>query len=88
MKVVCKIFCGVNVHKSFFVAKMIRTTDGVQPPYQKERFSTFNGDIRRFKKWLLDNDCHDVCMESTGKYWISVFNILEDQMNVTIANLK
>lgn len=88
MKVVYRTCCGVDVHKSFLVATIIRTTDGVQPAYRKERFSTFNGDIRRFKKWLLDNDCHDVCMESTGKYWIPVFNILEGQVNVTIANPK
>ena len=30
----------------------------------------------------------DVCMESTGKYWGPVFNLLEDEMNVTIANPK
>lgn len=88
MKVVYRTCCGVDVHKSFLVATIIRTTDGVQPAYRKERFSTFNGDIRRFKKWLLDNDCHDVCMESTGKYWIPVFNILEGQVNVAIANPK
>ena len=41
-----------------------------------------------FKQWLLDNDCRDVCMESTGKYWIPVFNLLEDEINVTIANPK
>ena len=85
MKVVYKTCCVVDVHKSFLVATIIKTTNGVQPSYRKERFSTFNGDIRRFKKWLLDNDCHDVCMESTGKYWIPVFNILEGQVNVTIA---
>ena len=88
MKVVYRTCCGVDVHKSFLVATIIRTTDGVQPAYRKERFSTFNGDIRRFKKWLLDNGCHDVCMESTGKYWVPVFNILEGQVNVTIANPK
>lgn len=27
-------------------------------------------------------------MESTGKYWVPVFNLLEDQINVTIANPK
>jgi transposase len=27
-------------------------------------------------------------MESTGKYWIPVFNLLEDEINVTIANPK
>jgi len=27
-------------------------------------------------------------MESTGKYWAPVFNLLEDEINVTIANPK
>ena len=27
-------------------------------------------------------------MESTGKYWVPVFNFLEDDINVTIANPK
>ena len=27
-------------------------------------------------------------MESTGKNWIPVFNLLEDEINVTIANPK
>lgn len=88
MKVVYSTCCGVDVHKTFLVATIIKTTKGVQPSYQKKRFSTFNSDIRRFKQWLLDNSCLDVCMESTGKYWIPVFNLLEDQINVTIANPK
>ena len=29
-----------------------------------------------------------VCMESTGKYWVPAFNLLEDEINVTIANPK
>ena len=32
--------------------------------------------------------CRDVCMESTGKYWVPVFNLLEDEINVVIANPK
>ena len=88
MKVVYQICCGVDVHKSFLVATIIKTTSGVQPSYQKKRFSTFNNSILEFKKWLLDNSCRDICMESTGKYWIPVFNLLEDEINVTIANPK
>ena len=88
MKVVYQTCCGVDVHKSFLVATIIKTTSGVQPSYQKKRFSTFNHSILEFKKWLLDNSCRDVCMESTGKYWIPVFNLLEDELNVTIANPK
>ena len=88
VKVVYQTCCGVDVHKSFLVATIIKTTSGVQPSYHKKRFSTFNNSILEFKQWLLDNSCRDVCMESTGKYWVPVFNLLEDELNVTIANPK
>lgn len=88
MKVTYQTCCGVDVHKSFLVATIIKTTGGIEPSYQKRRFSTFNNSILEFKKWLLENECLYVCMESTGKYWIPVFNLLEDEINVTIANPK
>lgn len=88
MKVTYLTCCGVDVHKSFLVATIIKTGERGQPSYKKQRFSTFNSDIRRLKRWLLDNDCHDVCMESAGKYWIPVSNLLEDEINVVIANPK
>ena len=88
MKVTFQTCCGVDVHKSFLVATIIKTSSGIEPSYQKRRFSTFNNSILEFKKWLLENECLYVCMESTGKYWITVFNLLEDEINVTIANPK
>lgn len=77
MRVVYQICCRVDVHKKFLVATIITTTKGVQPHYQKKRFSTFNTDLNRFADWLNENNCVDVCMESTGKYWVPVYNILE-----------
>ena len=40
MKVVYQTCCGVDVHKSFLVATIIKTTSGIEPSYQKKRFST------------------------------------------------
>lgn len=88
MKVIYQTCCGVDVHKSFLVATIIKTTFGVEPSYQKKRFSTFNNSILEFKQWLIENECRDICMESTGKYWVPVFNLLEEDINVTIANPK
>lgn len=88
MNIVHPICCGIDVHKSFLVATIIKTSNTLQPSYQKKRFSTFNNSILALKQWLLDNDCFDVCMESTGKYWIPVFHLLEDSIHVTIANPK
>ncbi|NPV92999.1 MAG: IS110 family transposase [Firmicutes bacterium] len=87
MKVVYPICCGVDVHKTFLVATLI-TTQGIVPSYKKKRFSTFNKSILAFKQWLIDNDCFDVCMESTGKYYVPIYNLLEDSIRVTVANPK
>lgn len=87
MKIVYPICCGVDVHKTFLVATII-TSQGFTPHYSKKRFSTFNNSILQFKQWLIDNNCFDVCMESTGKYWAPVYNLLEDTIRVTIANPK
>jgi len=87
MKIVYPICCGVDVHKTFLVATII-TSNGITPHYSKKRFSTFNNSILQFKQWLIDNNCFDVCMESTGKYWVPVHNLLEDTIRITIANPK
>ena len=89
MRVVYPICCGIDVHKSFLVATLITTRTGeLTPKYEKRRFSTFNRQILEMKNWLLENNCHHVCMESTGKYWVPVYNLLEDDINVVIANPK
>ena len=90
MKVVFPTCCGVDVHKRFLIATIITSpADSLQPHYQKKRFSTFNSDLNRFADWLHENACLDVCMESTGKYWVPVFNILEMRgIRVVIANPK
>lgn len=67
LKVVFPTCCGVDVHKKFLVATIIKTPkDSLQPSCQKKRFFTFNADLNRFADWLHQNECLDVCMESPG----------------------
>jgi transposase len=87
MKVVYPVCCGVDVHKKFIVATIIKT-EGITPKYMKKRFSTFNNSILQFKQWLIENGCYDVCMESTGKYWVPIYNLLEDRIHVVVASPK
>ena len=88
MEVIYPKACGVDVHKSFIVAVICDSTS-ITPKYSRKRFSTFNNDLLRFKDWLLENDCYNVCMESTGKYYIPVYNALEGFIsNVVVANPK
>lgn len=88
MEVIYPKVCGVDVHKSFIVAVICDSTS-ITPKYYKKRFSTFNNDLVKFRNWLIDNDCQNVCMESTGKYYIPVYNALESFIpNVVVANPK
>jgi transposase len=88
LKIVYPICCGIDVHKSFVVACIAATDDQGVTTYHRRRFSTFTGDLRRLGQWLAEHDCQDVCMESTGKYWIPVYNILESTCKVVLAHPK
>ncbi len=80
--------CGIDVHKKMLVATIAKTDEHKVTTYQTKQFSTLTKDIKHLKQWLIDNDCKDVCMESTGKYWIPIFNILEDTCHVIITHPK
>lgn len=88
LKIVYRVCCGMDVHKSFVVACIATTNERGVTSYTTKRFSTFTGDLRRCAAWLGENNCRDVCMESTGKYWIPVYNILEKTCKIVLAHPK
>ena len=88
LKIVYPICCGMDVHKSFVYACIASTNEQGVTTYKSRRFSTFTKDLRLCAEWLAANNCKDVCMESTGKYWIPVYNILEQSCNVVLAHPK
>ena len=88
LKIVYPICCGMDVHKSFVYACIASTNEQGVTTYKSKRFSTFTKELRFCAEWLAENNCKDVCMESTGKYWIPVYNILEQTCNVVLAHPK
>lgn len=88
LKIVYPICCGMDVHKSFLVACIASTNEHGVTTYKSKRFSTFTKDLHRCAEWLKSNNCKDVCMESTGKYWIPIYNILESSCKIVLAHPK
>jgi transposase len=88
MKIIYPVCCGVDVHKRTIVATIAATDKNNITSYSAKTFSTLNKDLYAFLDWLLESGCHDVCMESTGKYWIPIFNILEDHVHVILTHPK
>jgi transposase len=71
------------------VACIASTDEKGVTSYEKKRFSTYSGSLREFGSWLLERNCRDVCMESTGKYWFPVYNILVPLgLNVVVSHPK
>lgn len=88
LKIIHPVCCGVDVHKRMLVATIATTDKNQITSYSTKTFSTLNADLIAFRHWLLENQCLHVCMESTGKYWIPIFNILEDHVHVILTHPK
>ncbi len=80
--------CGLDVHKTWIYACIGITDSQLRTEYYEDRFSSFPKGLRRLAAWLQEHKCEDVCMESSGKYWIPVFNVLEEICKVTLAHPK
>ena len=80
--------CGLDVHKTWIYACIGITDPNGRTEYKQARFSSFSNGLRELAAWLAKYSCTEVCMESTGKYWIPVFNILEKSCFVTLAHPK
>jgi len=88
LRIVYPICCGLDVHRDFVYACIASTDERGVTTYKSERFSTYSRGLRKLSAWLADKNCTDVCMESTGKYWIPVYNVLEITCKVVLAHPK
>lgn len=87
-KIFRKNCCGLDVHKTWIYACIGITDPNGRTEYKQARFSSFTKGLQELAEWLAKYDCTDVCMESSGKFWIPVFNILEKTCWVTLAYPK
>lgn len=68
--------CGIDVHKETVVVCVL-APDGSKAPATRKRYGTFQGELIRLRVWLTQMRVTHIAMESTGVYWIPVWNVLE-----------
>jgi hypothetical protein len=76
---------GLDVGSTFHVVAV--------PPEQSDEpvrtFRSFTGDLYRLADWLQEAGVTTIAMESTGVYWIPVFEILEARgFEVLLVNAR
>lgn len=89
MQALLDICCGLDVHKDSVVACIIKSNSSTKDDVEVEikTFSTLLSDLENLKKWIIENNCQHVAMESTGVYWYPVYETLESAFDGDIAIL-
>lgn len=72
--------CGLDVHKDVIEACILRGLNQA-PEIIRETFNTTPSELEKLVKWADENNCYSVAMESTGVYWIPVFEAFERNTN-------
>jgi len=77
---------GLDVHKDTVVA-CVRC---VSPPEHREvrTFSTTTSGLIELSEWLAAHQCTHAGMEATGVYWKPVWHILEESLELVLANAQ
>ena len=90
LKIVYPICCGMDVHKNFpCCLHCYQQIIVVSPLTKARRFSTYSSAVCVCAViGLMTYNCKDVCMESTGKYWIPIYNVLETACKIVLAHPK
>jgi transposase len=87
MEVLYPRCCGLDVHRETLVA-CVRLQEQRRKRTDVRSFGTTTSEILELHRWLAENGCTHVAMESTGVFWQPVFNLLEGRFVVVLANAQ
>lgn len=79
---------GLDVHQKTVVACVLYGSLDKRPKKSIESFTTTTKGLLQLNDWLTSLQVTDVVMESTGVYWKPVWNILESNFQLVLANAK
>jgi len=90
MEVMVETCCGIDVHQKTIVCCILDgPLDTAKPEKHIQTFGTRTFELKNALNWMIDHGVTDLFMESTGQYWVPVFNIFSDSnINQTLCNAE
>lgn len=88
MEVMIETCCGIDVHqKSIGSCILDGPLDTNKPKKIQKTFGTRTVALQNALAWLEENQVTHVFFESTGQYWVPLFNIFSDsELTLVLAN--
>jgi transposase len=77
---------GMDVHEKKVDVCIAHGPLDKPPIFEIRTFPTMTSDLEVLKLWLKKYEVTTIAMESTGVYWKPIFNIMEDEFDVVLAN--
>ncbi len=88
LRVVYERCAGLDVHKKTVVACVLVTKQDGQVFEEVRTFGTTTDDILALAQWLKSHEVSSVAMESTGVYWVPIYNLLEGDFELVVVNAQ
>jgi transposase len=87
MDVLIERCCGLDVHQATVVACVLTPGAGSKARKQVRTFRTVTAELEELREWLLECGVTHIAMESTGVYWMPVYEVLATgEMELIVGN--
>jgi transposase len=79
---------GIDVHKKMLAVVVADSQADGQLRFERAKFGTLDRELRRLADWLKARQVGEVVMESTAQYWKPVWQQLETQCQLYLAQAQ
>jgi len=87
MRIMRKRCLGLDLHKKQITAHLrVHRGSDVEPETEDLQFGTMPEELERMREWIREREITDVVMESTGVYWMHVYELLEGVTTPAVVN--
>jgi len=87
MRIIRKRCLGLDLHKKQITGHLRVHRSSEQEPERTDiKFGTMPEELLRLRDWIVEHQVSDVVMESTGVYWMHVYEILEAVTTPAVVN--
>lgn len=87
MKLLYRCCAGLDIHRDTVSACIRKRVRGqAEALIEEQVFGTFTQELERLGVWLKQHKVRQIAMESTGVYWIPIWNVLERSFTLTLVN--
>jgi transposase len=87
MRIIRKRCLGLDLHKKQITGHLrVHRSSDQEPEGMTIQFGTMPEELLRLRDWVVAHQVSDVVMESTGVYWIHLYEILEGVTTPAVVN--